>query len=73
MCLIVAFVMFALGIQSLFQHQYIAGGLQFMIALGFAVLLARNILAVRNQKKGCTTSGCGSTDWFTYLLRKKEK
>mgnify|MGYP001827683680 CR=1 FL=1 len=65
MCLIVTLVMLGLAIQSFIQHQWIAGGLQVIIALGFMLLLIRNILAVREQKHGCSTTGCGVTDWFS--------
>ncbi len=72
MCLIVTIVMLGLSIQSFMQGQYKAGTVQLIIALGFVLLLVRNIMAVRNQKKGCDTSGCAMTDWFTNLFKKKE-
>ena len=73
MCLIVTLVMLGLAIQSFIQHQWMAGVVQLIIALGFIVLLIRNILAVRDQKQGCSTSGCGMTDWLTNLFKKREK
>lgn len=73
MCLIVTFVMLGLSIQSFIQHQWMAGTVQLIIALGFLTLLIRNIILVRNQKQGCSTTGCGMTDWFTDLFKKKEK
>jgi len=72
MCLIVTIIMFGLAIQSFMQYQWLAGGTQLVIALGFLALLMRNIITVRNQKKGCSTTGCGMTDWFTNLFKKKE-
>ena len=72
MCLIVTIVMLGLSIQSFMQHQWMAGAVQLIIALGFVLLLIRNIMAVRNQKQGCSTSGCAMTDWFTNLFKKKE-
>ena len=72
MCLIVMLVMLSLAIQSLWQEQYLAGSMQLIIALGFATLLIRNIIAVRNMKEGCNTSGCAGTSWFTNLFKKKE-
>ena len=72
MCLIITLLMFAVAIQSFMQHQWMAGAIQFLIALGFLFLLIRNILAVRNEKQGCTTTGCGITDWFTTLFKKRE-
>ncbi len=73
MCLIITLVMLGVAIQSFIQHQWMAGVLQLIIALGFLWLLIRNILAVRNQKQGCTTTGCGITDWFTALFKKREE
>jgi hypothetical protein len=72
MCLIITLVMFGVAIQSFIQHQWIAGALQLIIASGFMVLLIRNILAVRDQKQGCTTTGCGITDLFTNLFKKRK-
>ena len=71
MCLIVTIVMLGLAIQSFMQGQYKAGTLQLIIALGFILLLVRNIIAIRNQKQGCNTSGCAMTDWFTNLFKRK--
>jgi len=65
--------MLGLAIQSFIQHQWMAGTVQLIIALGFILLLIRNILAVRNQKQGCSTTGCGMTDWFTDLFKKREE
>lgn len=73
MCLIVTLVMFTVAIQSFIQHQWMAGAVQLIIALGFLLLLVRNILAVRNQKQECNTTGCGITDWFTNIFKKREK
>ena len=73
MCLIITLVMLGVAIQSFIQHQWIAGVLQLIIALGFLWLLIRNILAVRNEKQGCRTTGCGFTDWFTHIFKKREE
>lgn len=73
MCLIVTLVMLGLAIQSFIQHQWMAGTVQLIIALGFMLLLIRNILAVRNQKQGCSTTGCNMTDRLTSLFKKKEE
>jgi hypothetical protein len=62
--------MLGLAIQSFIQHQWMAGAVQLIIALGFIILLIRNILAVRAQKQGCSTTGCGVADWFTNLFKK---
>lgn len=73
MCLIVTLVMLGLATQSFIQHQWMAGTVQLVIALVFILLLIRNILAVRSQKQGCSTTGCSMTDWFTDLFKKKEE
>lgn len=73
MCLIITLVMLGLSIQSFIQHQYMAGAVQIIIALGFMLLLIRNILAAGNQKQGCSTAGCSLTDWFSHLFKKKEE
>ncbi|WP_295422230.1 hypothetical protein [Sulfurovum sp.] len=72
MCLIITLVMLVLAVQSFIQHQWMAGSVQFIIAFGFLALLIRNIIAVRNQKEGCSSSGCSMTDWFANLFKKKE-
>ena len=72
MCLIVTIIMFGLAIQNFIQQQWLAGSTQLIIALGFLALLIRNIISVRNQKKGCSTTGCSITDWFSNLFKKKE-
>jgi len=48
-----------------------AGAVQLIIALGFTLLLVRNIIAVRNGKQVCSTNGCKMTDWFIHLFKKK--
>ena len=72
MCLVVTLVMFGVAIQSFMQHQWIAGIVQSIIALGFMALLIRNILIVRNKKSGCTTAGCGSPKWLLNLFKKEK-
>lgn len=72
MCLIVTFVMLTLAIQSFIQQQWITGSIQLTIAFGFAILLIRNIIIVRNQKHGCDTKGCNMTEWFRTLFKTKE-
>lgn len=73
MCLIITLLMLALAIQSFIQEQWIAGALQLIIALGFALLLLRNIILVRQQKQGCANSNCSMSTWFTTLFKKREK
>lgn len=73
MCVIITLVMFVLAIQSFIQEQWMAGTIQLVISLGFFALLLRNMIAVRDQKQGCSTRGCGITDWFAALFKKGEK
>ncbi len=73
MCFIVTIVMFGLAIQSFIQHQWMEGATRLIIALGFLILLIRNIIAVRNQKQGCNTVGCSGTDWISNLFKKQEE
>lgn len=72
MCLIVTLVMLTLAIQSFIAQQWMAGSVQLIITLGFAILLIRNIMAIRNQKHGCSTSNCSMTEWFKTLFKTKE-
>lgn len=73
MCLIITLVMFVLATQSFTQEQWIAGAIQLIISLGFFTLLLRNMIAVRDQKQGCSTRGCSITAWFATLFKKGEK
>jgi hypothetical protein len=72
MCLIITLVMLGVAIQSFIQHQWLAGILQLIIALAFMFLLIRNIMMVRAQKRGCSTTGCGIAGWFTNISKKRE-
>jgi len=72
MCLIITIIMIVLAAQNLMQTHWVVGGVQLVIALGLLALLIRNIIAARNQKQGCSTTGCGMTDWLTTLFKKKE-
>ena len=72
MCLIITIIMLVLSIQNLIEQQWLTGIVQLIIALGFFALLMRNIITVRNEKQGCSTTGCSITDWFSNLFKKKE-
>ena len=72
MCLIVSLVMLGVSIQSFIQHQWMAGVLQLIIALGFMIFLIRNIFTVSCQKQGCSTTGCSMPDWFINLFKKRK-
>jgi len=72
MCLIVTIIMLVLSIQNLLQYQWLTGIVQLIIALGFLVLLIRNIRIARCNKNGGCENGCLMTDWITKLFKKRE-
>jgi len=72
MCLIVTIIMLVLSIQNLIQHQWLTGMVQLIIALGFLLLLIRNIRKARCDKNGGCEDGCLMTDWLGKLFKKKE-
>ena len=72
MCLIVTIIMLVLSIQNLMQHQWLIGIMQLIIALGFLLLLMRNIRKARCDKNGGCENGCLLTDWITKLFKKRE-
>jgi len=71
MCLIITIIMLVLSIQNLMQHQWVTGIVQFIIALGFLLLLMRNIRKARCDKNGGCVDGCLLTDWMSKLFKKK--
>jgi len=73
MCLIITLVMLVLAIQSLLSHQWLAGSIQLLIAIGFMILLIRNIRITRCERNGNCDNFCILPDWLTKLFRKKEK
>jgi len=72
MCLIITIIMLVLSIQNLIQHQWLIGIMQLIIALGFLLLLMRNIRKARCDKNGGCDNGCLITDWITKLFKKRE-
>lgn len=73
MCLIITIIMLVLSIQNLMQHQWLTGTVQLVIALGFLVLLLRNIRKARCDKNGGCDNGCMITGWIAKIFLKKEK
>lgn len=71
MCLIVTIIMLVLSIQNLMQHQWLTGIVQLLIALGFLVLLLRNIQKARCDRNGGCDNGCMITGWVSKLFKKK--
>lgn len=73
MCLIITIVMLTLAIQSLLSHQWLAGSVQLIIAIGFMILLIRNIGITRCERNSSCDNYCILPKWLTKLFRKKEK
>lgn len=73
MCLIITIVMLVLAIQSLLSHQWLAGSIQLIIAIGFMILLIRNIGITRCERKGNCDNFCMLPEWLTKLFKTKEK
>ena len=72
MCPIMTIIMLVLSIQNLIEQQWLTGIVQLIIALGFLVLLIRNIRKARCDKNGGCDKGCLMTDWITKLFKKRE-
>jgi hypothetical protein len=62
--------MLVLAIQSLLSHQWVAGTVQLVIALGFMILLIRNIRITRCERNGNCDNFCMLPDWLTKLFKK---
>lgn len=73
MCLIVALVMLVLAVQNLLAHQWIEGGVQLLIALGFLLLLIRNIRQTYCDRNGNCGNACMLPQWLTKWFKKGEK
>lgn len=73
MCLIITLVMLALAIQNLLSQEWLAGGIQLLIALGFILLLLRNIRLTQCERDSNCDNFCILPEWLTKLFRKKEK
>ena len=69
MCLIVTIIMLVLSIQNLISQQWLTGIVQLIIALGFLLLLIRNIRKARCDKNGGCVKGCMITDWLANLFK----
>jgi hypothetical protein len=72
MCLIVTIIMLILSIQNLMQSQWLIGIVQLIIALGFLLLLLRNIQKARCDRNGGCDNGCMITGWLAKLFPKKD-
>jgi len=72
MCLIVTIIMLTLSIQNLMQLQWLIGIVQFIIALGFLLLLLKNIQKARCDRSGGCDNGCMVTAWLAKIFPKKD-
>jgi Flp pilus assembly protein TadB len=72
MCLIVTVIMFVLAIQNLMQSHWIIGGVQCIIALGFFILLLRNIQKARCDREVSCDNACMLTIWIAKIFPKKD-
>jgi hypothetical protein len=73
MCLIVTIIMIVLSIQNLIHAHWFAGGIQLMIALGFSVLILRNIQKTNCEKDSSCNHSCMLTGWIAKIFPKKNK
>lgn len=64
--------MFVLAIQNLMQSHWIVGGVQFLIALGFFILLLRNIQKAKCDREGSCDNVCILTAWIAKVFPKKD-
>ena len=71
MCFIITIAMLGFSIQSFLLEHWFMGVFQLLVAVGFTLLLIRNIQAARRDKQSCSTIGCGE-DWLTRLFQKKK-
>lgn len=72
MCLIVTIIMIVLSMQNLMQSHWFIGGIQLVIALGFSLLLLRNIQKARCDRDGSCNNSCMLTGWIAKLFPKKD-
>jgi hypothetical protein len=72
MCLIITIVMLILSIQNLMQYQWLTGIVQLIIALGFLLLLLRNIQKARCDRNRNCDQGCRITVWIADLFKKRK-
>jgi len=72
MCLIVTIIMLGFSIQNLIAHNWLTGVVQLVIALGFVLLLIKNIRQTKAMRNGTCDSGCRVTNWMGNLFKKKD-
>jgi len=72
MCLIVTIIMIVLSVQNLIQEHWFIGGIQLIIALGFLVLLLRNIQKASCDRDVSCNNDCMLTGWIAKLFPRKD-
>lgn len=72
MCVIITIIMLGFAIQNLMVENWLAGGTQLLIALGFLLLLINNIQRTRAERSGQCYNGCSVTNWIAKLFKSKE-
>jgi hypothetical protein len=72
MCLIVTIIMFVLAIQNLIQTHWIIGGVQFIIAFVFFILLVQNIQKARCDRERSCDNTCMLSTWIAKIFPKKD-
>lgn len=72
MCVVITIIMLGLAIQNLLASNWLTGGVQLLIALGFLLLLINNIRRVRAERAGQCYNGCSVTNWIGGLFKRKE-
>ena len=71
MCLIITIVMLILSIQNLVAENYLTGGVQLIISIGFLLMLINNIQRTRCERNGTCYNGCSVTNWIGSWFKKR--
>lgn len=72
MCLMATIIMFVLDIQNLMQAHWIVGGVQFIIAFAFFILLLKHIQKTRCNREVSCNNTCMLTAWISKIFPKKD-
>lgn len=70
MCFILTIVLFVFAIENLLIENWVTGGVQFIIALGFLLLLISNMRRTHCERNGTCYTGCSVTNWISSLFKK---
>lgn len=70
MCLIITIIMLGLSIQNFIAQNWLVGFVQFIIALGFVLLLINNIRKTKAMRDGTCYNGCEVTNWAKRLFKR---